>query len=70
MDGGTTIINEYNLDDSRIVERLETLSAQVEEMQVRLDESVTVQGELEGCAIFGVTIVLCVFVYKFFRMFL
>ena len=71
MDGNT-----YVFDDSRMVaqletvnEKLETLTLKADDFQARLDESVTIQGEMQGYSMFGITVVLCIFAYKFFRMF-
>lgn len=79
MDGqttGTTVVNEYIFDDSRMVaqlealnEKVETLTLKVDDLQSRLDEGVTIGGEMQGYLMFGVTVVLCIFAYKFFRMF-
>jgi len=72
----STIIYQYYFDDTRIVDSLQTLNEQVEtltvqvtDLQARLDESVSLTGELEGFALFGATVLLCFFAYKFFRMF-
>lgn len=42
---------------------------QAEMMLFRLDEIATVLGNIQGYAIFGLTVVLMIFAYKFLRMF-
>lgn len=76
MDSSMSNEDAYVFDDSRLVasldalnEKLETLTVKVDDLQSRLDESVSIAGEMQGYALFGVTVVLCIFAYKFFRMF-
>lgn len=44
-------------------------SAQLAEISAELETLVSLLGTLEGFALFAVVVVLCIFVYKFFRMF-
>ena len=44
-------------------------SAQFSEISDKLDTLVSLLGTMEGFALFAVVVVLCIFVYKFFRMF-
>ena len=52
---------------------LETLLKRVDEtlsvVQQRQEEILVHSGNVEGYLLFGVVVVLCLFVYKFFRMF-
>ena len=45
-------------------------SAQLVEITDKLDGLTSLLGTLEGFAVFAIVVVLCIFVYKFFRMFL
>lgn len=44
-------------------------SMQLTEISDNLETLVSLLGTLEGFALFAVVVVLCIFVYKFFRMF-
>ena len=44
-------------------------SSQLAEISDKLDTLVSLLGTMEGFALFAVVVVLCIFVYKFFRMF-
>ena len=44
-------------------------SEQFVEILDKLDGLISLLGTFEGFLIFGVVVVLCIFVYKFFRMF-
>lgn len=51
------------------VEQAGILIEQNAAILLRLEEVVSVAGNIQGYAIFGVTVVLMIYAYKFFRMF-
>ena len=51
------------------VVQAEILIEQNAAILARLEEVVSVAGNIQGYAIFGVTVVLMIYAYKFFRMF-
>lgn len=53
---------DYSSELADILEKLDLLSQQNAEL-------LTVMGTIEGFLVFAVVVVLCIFVYKFFRMF-
>jgi len=51
------------------VEQAEMLIEQNAAILERLEELLTVAGNIQGYAIFGVTVILMIYSYKFLRMF-
>ena len=50
-------------------EQLKAISAQLSEVQNGINEIISVAADVEGIFIFFAVTVLCIFVYKFFRIF-
>lgn len=50
-------------------EYFETLSARLEVYEARFDETLAVPGNMQGYMLFFIVVLLCFFVYRFFRMF-
>ena len=59
----------YEVDLSVLEETTEALALTAEDSLAIQTETLVHLGNMEGYALFGVVVVLCIFVYKFFRMF-
>lgn len=59
-------MTEYELD---VTDALFYIEDKVDLLTVRAEETLSVLGNIEGLMTFFVVVLLCFFVYKFFRMF-
>ena len=47
----------------------EVLASRLEVIEARFDETLVVLGNMQGYMLFSIVVLLCFFVYRFFRMF-
>ena len=62
-------VSDFSGSESAVQAFREEMTASMELVDARQVEMLEHIGRLEGYAVFGVVVLLCVFVYKFFRMF-